>query len=127
MHGIVAGGGLGPEGATWLACRPGFFLPVRVLSRLFRRRFLEELQQLYDQRQLKFFGEHARLGQRRGVQRLARAAGIAKNFSLHRPPLGSYARKRAEEVRSRAGERRVPAAEKKARKASSTGIRRPRR
>src|SRR4249920_3990328 len=47
VHGIVPGGGIGPDGKTWVACRPGFFLPVRVLSRLFRRRFLEELQQLH--------------------------------------------------------------------------------
>ena len=49
VHGIVPGGGLAPDGKRWIACRPGFFLPVRVLSRLFRRRFLEELHQLYDQ------------------------------------------------------------------------------
>jgi len=42
VHGVVAGGGLSPDGGRWIACRPGFFLPVRVLSRLFRRRFLEE-------------------------------------------------------------------------------------
>ena len=45
VHGIVPGGGLTPDGKRWIACRPGFFLSVRVLSRLFRRRFLEELQQ----------------------------------------------------------------------------------
>ncbi len=43
VHGIVPGGGLSADGERWVACRPGFFLPVRVLSRLFRRRFLEEL------------------------------------------------------------------------------------
>jgi hypothetical protein len=61
VHGIVPGGGLAPDGQRWIACRPGFFLPVRVLSRLFRRRFLEELQRLYDQGKLKFFGEHRAL------------------------------------------------------------------
>jgi len=61
VHGIVPGGGLAPDGAHWVACRPGFFLPVRVLSRLFRRRFLEELQRLNDGGQLRFFGEHAAL------------------------------------------------------------------
>jgi hypothetical protein len=59
VHGIVPGGGIGPDGKSWVACRPGFFLPVRVLSRLFRRRFLEELQRLHDSGTLKFFGEHA--------------------------------------------------------------------
>ena len=61
VHGIVPGGGLASDGARWIACRPGFFLPVRVLSRLFRRRFLEELQRLHDGGKLRFFGEHAAL------------------------------------------------------------------
>ncbi len=61
VHGIVPGGGLAPDGSRWVACRPGFFLSVRVLSRLFRRRFLEELQRLHDGGQLRFFGEHAAL------------------------------------------------------------------
>jgi hypothetical protein len=61
VHGIVPGGGLAPDGTRWVACRPGFFLSVRVLSRLFRRRFLEELQQLHDGGKLRFFGEHAAL------------------------------------------------------------------
>jgi hypothetical protein len=41
------GGGLAPDGERWVACKPGFFLSVRVLSRLFRRRFLEELQSVH--------------------------------------------------------------------------------
>jgi hypothetical protein len=57
----VPGGGLSPDGQSWIACRPGFFLSVRVLSRLFRRRFLEELQQAHRAGQLQFFGEHAAL------------------------------------------------------------------
>jgi hypothetical protein len=58
VHGIVPGGGLSPDGERWVACRPGFFLPVRVLSRLFRRRFLEELAALHRRGQLRFFGEY---------------------------------------------------------------------
>ena len=61
VHGIVPGGGLAPDGKSWIACRPGFFLPVRVLSRLFRRRFLEELLRLHQAGKLRFFGEHAAL------------------------------------------------------------------
>lgn len=61
VHGIVPGGGLAPDGKTWVACRPGFFLPVRVLSRLFRRRFLEGLEQLHRAARLQFFGEHVAL------------------------------------------------------------------
>jgi Putative transposase/Transposase zinc-binding domain len=61
VHGIVPGGGLSSDGARWVACRPGFFLPVRVLSRLFRRRFLEELQRRHQAGKLRFFGELASL------------------------------------------------------------------
>ncbi len=61
VHGIVPGGGIAPDGKSWVACRPGFFLPVRVLSRLFRRRFLEGLLQLHSGGRLQFFGEHAAL------------------------------------------------------------------
>ncbi len=61
VHGIVSGGGLAPDGKRWIACRPGFFLSVRVLSRLFRRRLLEELLRLHQAGKLQFFGEHTPL------------------------------------------------------------------
>jgi Transposase zinc-binding domain/Putative transposase len=61
VHGIVPGGGLSADGKRWIACRPGFFLPVRVLSRLFRRRLLEELLCLHEAGKLQFFGEHTPL------------------------------------------------------------------
>ena len=64
VHGIVPGGGLAPEG-NWRACRRGFFLPVRVLSRLFRRRFLEELDRAHRAGRLRFYGEHAALADAR--------------------------------------------------------------
>ncbi len=47
VHMIVPGGGMSPDGTRWIACRPGFFLPVRVLSRLFRRLFLDGLVALH--------------------------------------------------------------------------------
>src|SRR5471032_2719338 len=62
VHGIVPGGGLSPDGQRWISCKPGFFLSVRVLSRLFRRRFLEELGHAHAAGELQFFGEHAALG-----------------------------------------------------------------
>ena len=62
VHGIVPGGGLSSDAERWVACRRGFFLPVRVLSRLFRRRFLEELEKLHRASQLQFYGEHHGLG-----------------------------------------------------------------
>ena len=49
---------------TWVACRPGFFLPVRVLSRLFRRLFLEKLAAAHAAGRLQFFGAHANLADR---------------------------------------------------------------
>ncbi len=61
VHGIVPGGGLSADGKHWVSCRSGFFLPVRVLSRLFRRLFLERLNQAYRAGDLKFFGEHRSL------------------------------------------------------------------
>ena len=55
LHCVVPGGGISPDGEHWVACRPGFFLPVRVLSRLFRRLFLEQLQQAFVNGELQFF------------------------------------------------------------------------
>jgi hypothetical protein len=61
MHMIVPGGGLSPDGERWVSCRPGFFLSVRVLSRLFRRLFLEKLAAAHAAGLLHFFGSHAPL------------------------------------------------------------------
>ena len=61
VHMIVPGGGIALDGKRWVACRPGFFLPVRVLSRLFRRLFLERLLDAHKAGRLKFFGGHAAL------------------------------------------------------------------
>jgi hypothetical protein len=54
LHCVVPGGGLSLDGTRWISCRPGFFLPVRVLSRLFRRLFLTALQDAFDRGQLRF-------------------------------------------------------------------------
>jgi len=62
-HIIVPGGGVSPDGEQWIACRPGFFLPVPVLSRLFRRRFLEALTAAYQAGRLQFFADQAALAQ----------------------------------------------------------------
>ena len=58
---IVPGGGISLDGENWVSCRPGFFLPVRVLSRLFRRLFLEKLVAAHQAGELQFFGNHAAL------------------------------------------------------------------
>ena len=57
VHVIVPGGGMSPDGSCWICCRPGFFLPVKVLSRLFRRLFLEGLVRLHKAGELKFLGD----------------------------------------------------------------------
>lgn len=61
VHCIVPGGGVAPDGTHWIACRPGFFLPVRVLSRLFRRLMCERLAAAHAAGALNFFGAHAAL------------------------------------------------------------------
>ena len=65
VHIIVPGGGVSRDGQRWVSCRPGFFLSVRVLSRLFRRLFLERLATVHATGRLQFFGDHARLAERR--------------------------------------------------------------
>jgi hypothetical protein len=64
VHCIAPGGGVAIDGERWIACRPGFFLPVRVLSRLFRRLFLDGLAALFDAGALKFFNDLAMLAER---------------------------------------------------------------
>ncbi|MCI0719827.1 MAG: IS91 family transposase [Acidobacteria bacterium] len=55
LHCVVSGGGISPHGDRWISCRPGFFLPVRVLSRLFRRLFLKFLEKAFNSGKLRFF------------------------------------------------------------------------
>ena len=59
LHCVVPGGGLAPDGKRWIACKKKFFLPVRVLSRLFRRLFLEALQRAFKMGELEFHGDLA--------------------------------------------------------------------
>ena len=65
VHMIVPGGGISLEGQRWIACRPTFFLPVRVLSRLFRRLLLKMLTMAHKTGRLAFFGNHAALAEKR--------------------------------------------------------------
>ena len=57
LHCVIPGGGLSSDYDRWIGCKPGFFLPVRVLSRLFRRLFLEALEDAFYRGKLCFFGE----------------------------------------------------------------------
>jgi hypothetical protein len=63
VHCVVPGGGISPDGKCWVGCRPGFFLPVRVLSRAFRRLFLEGLMAAFEADELQFFADLAHLNQ----------------------------------------------------------------
>ena len=69
LHCVVPGGGLSADGKQWISCRPGFFLPVRVLSRLFRRLFLEYLLKAFDAGKLEFFSSLEPLQDRRAFLR----------------------------------------------------------
>jgi len=77
LHCVVPGGGPSPDATRWVAARPGFFLPVRVLSALFRRRFLERLQAAFEAGKLRFFGTLAHLLQADAfARRLAALRGV---------------------------------------------------
>jgi len=69
VHMIVPGGGLSDDGSKWIACRKGFFLPVRALSKLFRRLMLEKLLAAHAASQLNFFGNHAHLSDTRAFKK----------------------------------------------------------
>jgi hypothetical protein len=90
LHCVVPGGGLSPEGARWISCRPGFFLPVRVLSRLFRRLFLEYLIKAFDTGKLEFFSSLEPLRERRAFLRhLGPTRAIEWVVYAKRPFVGS--------------------------------------
>jgi hypothetical protein len=69
LHCVIPGGGLSPDGNRWISCRPDFFLPVRVLSRLFRRLFLESLQRAFDAGKLRLSASLESLGDRQAFVR----------------------------------------------------------
>lgn len=69
LHSLVPSGGIAPDGSRWIACRPGFFLPVRVLSWLFRGRFLHLLAYAFAAGKLNFFAAHHHLHEPAAFQR----------------------------------------------------------
>jgi hypothetical protein len=86
LHCVVAGGGLSPDGTRWISCRPGFFLPVRVLSHLFRRLFLEDLEKAFDSGKLRFFKSLEPLQQPPEFARYLAPAGKAEWVVYAKPP-----------------------------------------
>lgn len=91
VHCIVPGGGLSADGQRWIACRKGFFLPVRVLSRLFRRLFLEKLAAAHARGRLGFFGELAGLAQREAFAAHLAPLRRAEWVVYAKPPFGGPA------------------------------------
>lgn len=88
IHCLVPGGALSPDG-RWLSCRPRFFLPIHVLSRLFRRLFLERLQAAYADGRLRFSGTLDGLGQAHAFTAAIRQLR-RKNWIVYaKPPFGS--------------------------------------
>jgi hypothetical protein len=88
VHCVVPGGGLSPDRSQWIACRPGFFLPVRVLGRLFRAKFLSFLRDAYDRRQILFHGQQRHLEDPVHFRQLV-AAMKEKDWVVYaKPPFG---------------------------------------
>lgn len=88
LHCVVPGGGLSPDGQRWIACRPGFFLPVRVLSRLFRRVFLMQLRGAFGSDKLQFFHGLAELQDPAAFARHLAPAARADWVVYANPPFG---------------------------------------
>jgi hypothetical protein len=91
VHCLVPGGGPSPDGARWIGCRPGFFLPVRVLSRLFRRLFLEEMAAAFQAGSLSFFGDLAGLAQPAAFAHRLREFRRTEWVVYAKPPFGGPA------------------------------------
>jgi hypothetical protein len=88
VHCVVPGGGLASEGNRWVACRPGFLLPVRPLSRLFRGKFLDLLRRAYDRGLLGFHGQQEHLADPRAFGELLQACWRTEWVVYAKPPFG---------------------------------------
>jgi hypothetical protein len=86
IHMIVPGGGISLDGRRWISRRPDFFLPVRVLSALFRRLMLQKLAAAHAEGQLAFYGADARLAERRGFMAHISPLRHRKWFVYSKPP-----------------------------------------
>jgi hypothetical protein len=88
LHCVVPGGGLSLDGSHWVACRPGFFLPVRVLSRRFRTLYLRYLEQAYATGKLQFHGDLQPLSEPRAFARYLAPLRLAEWVVYSKPPFG---------------------------------------
>jgi putative transposase/transposase-like zinc-binding protein len=88
LHCVVPGGGLSPDHSKWIACRQGFFLPVRVLGRLFRRKFLSQLRKAFEEQELVCAGRLSHLEQKDRVAKLLAELGRMEWIVYAKPPFG---------------------------------------
>jgi hypothetical protein len=88
VHCVVPGGGLTPDGRSWVRCRPKFFLPVRVLSRRFRTLYLQYLERAYRSSKLQFFGELRCLKQQAAFALFLRRLRRTEWVVYAKPPFG---------------------------------------
>ncbi len=88
LHCVIPGGGISPDGASWVGCRKSFFLPVRVLSRLFRSKFLIYLRKAFREGKLRCHGEMAGLAKPGAFEALCREAGRIEWVVYAKPPCG---------------------------------------
>ena len=88
LHCIVPGGGISPDGSRWIACRKSFFLPVRVLSRLFRRKFLRSLKAAFGKGDLHLAGEFHDLAEPAAFRSLCQQAVRNEWVVYAKPPFG---------------------------------------
>lgn len=88
IHCVATGGGIAPDGSRWISTKPGFFLPVRVLSRLFRRLLLEALQKAFHAKQLSFHAAIEPLAQQDAFAKLLRTLSEREWVVYAKPPFG---------------------------------------
>ena len=88
VHCVIPGGGLAPDGSRWISCRPGFFLPVRVLSRVFRGKFLAMLGNAFERGRLSFHGKLEVLADASEFQRRLTASAQTEWVVYAKPPFG---------------------------------------
>ena len=88
IHCVVPGGGIALDGSRWVTCRKNFFLPVRVLSRLFRQKFLAYLSEAFNNGDLRFHGRLETLAERKNWCRLMAKLGSSDWVVYAKPPFG---------------------------------------
>ncbi len=88
LHCVVPGGGISPDGSRWITCRKNFFLPVRVLSRLFRNKFLKALRSAFRRGELRFAGDLRYLAAPPAFQSLCHKLAPREWVVYAKPPFG---------------------------------------